>query len=72
MAPNITATYCDGWMLNALIGAGRDALALNVDIVNRMNVFPAPDGDTGTNTVTVAAGGGNVTAGTTSFQRAAN
>ncbi len=32
-----------------LIGAAAEALKTRADDVNRLNVFPVPDGDTGTN-----------------------
>ncbi len=40
---------CDGHLLKWLVGAGLAWLEHNEDEVNRMNVFPVPDGDTGTN-----------------------
>jgi fatty acid kinase len=35
--------------LRAVMGGFRDALRLHQDDVNRLNVYPVPDGDTGTN-----------------------
>ncbi len=35
--------------LRGLVAAGESALAHNVEAVNALNVFPVPDGDTGTN-----------------------
>ena len=35
--------------LRALIGGFADALALHRESINRLNVYPVPDGDTGTN-----------------------
>jgi fatty acid kinase len=40
---------CDGQTLKAMIGAGMTWLEKNYEAVNAMNVFPVPDGDTGTN-----------------------
>lgn len=40
---------CNGHLLKWLVGAGLAWLEHNVDRVNQMNVFPVPDGDTGTN-----------------------
>jgi len=39
----------DGLMLKQLVEAGLTWLRTNHDIVNALNVFPVPDGDTGTN-----------------------
>ena len=35
--------------LRGMVAAGESALAHNVEAVNALNVFPVPDGDTGTN-----------------------
>lgn len=40
---------CNGHLLKWLVGAGLAWLEHNMDQVNQMNVFPVPDGDTGTN-----------------------
>lgn len=40
---------CDGVLLKRLVAGGLNWLKINQEIVNRMNVFPVPDGDTGTN-----------------------
>lgn len=46
----------DGQSLKRLIDAGLTWLRTNKDIVNALNVFPVPDGDTGTNmTLTLQA-----------------
>ncbi|MHB1712816.1 MAG: DAK2 domain-containing protein [Acidimicrobiales bacterium] len=37
--------------LRQVVGAFRDALRSHQDFVNRLNVYPVPDGDTGTNMV---------------------
>ena len=36
-------------MLKRLLGAGFQGLAQNVELINELNVFPVPDGDTGIN-----------------------
>ena len=41
----------DGQSLKHLIDAGLTWLRTNKEIVNSLNVFPVPDGDTGTNMV---------------------
>lgn len=41
----------DGQMLKQLTGAGLAWLKTNQQLVNSLNVFPVPDGDTGTNMV---------------------
>ena len=35
--------------LRAVMGRFRDALRLHEGAINRLNVYPVPDGDTGTN-----------------------
>ena len=35
--------------LRQMLDAGRASLEMNVELVNSLNVFPVPDGDTGTN-----------------------
>jgi len=40
---------CDGLLLKQLTAAGLGWLNYNRETVNQMNVFPVPDGDTGTN-----------------------
>src|SRR5258708_104028 len=52
MVQHISATdlvRCDGSRLKQLAEAGLAWLDQNHDIVNQLNVFPVPDGDTGTN-----------------------
>ena len=39
----------DAPALGRVIGAYRDALRSHQDVINRLNVYPVPDGDTGTN-----------------------
>ena len=40
---------CDGQGLKRLLGAGTAWLERHTDAINSLNVFPVPDGDTGTN-----------------------
>lgn len=40
---------CDGYLLKQLALSGLDWLDANQEKVNQLNVFPVPDGDTGTN-----------------------
>ncbi|MGQ9631537.1 MAG: DAK2 domain-containing protein [bacterium] len=42
-------TYCDGKRLKRILLAGAKWLNMHKDIVDELNVFPVPDGDTGTN-----------------------
>ncbi len=49
MAGNGHLLSCDGVLLKHLTGAGMGWLNYNRETVNQMNVFPVPDGDTGTN-----------------------
>jgi hypothetical protein len=44
-----TKRTLSGTDLRGMIDAGKDSLEANVDLVNSINVFPVPDGDTGTN-----------------------
>ncbi len=44
-----TKTRCDGDDLRAMFTAATELFQHNVDLLNRLNVFPVPDGDTGTN-----------------------
>src|SRR5450432_222392 len=39
----------DGHLIKQLFGSGLAWLEINKDRVNQLNVFPVPDGDTGTN-----------------------
>jgi len=41
--------YIDGHLLKKMIISGAQSLEANKEIVNALNVFPVPDGDTGTN-----------------------
>ncbi len=45
----VPAAVWDGRALLAAIGAATEWLTANADRVNALNVFPVPDGDTGTN-----------------------
>src|SRR5919197_234417 len=47
--PAIDAAPIDGEALRGLLVAGTTWLARNAAAVNALNVFPVPDGDTGTN-----------------------
>ncbi len=49
--------FIDGKTLNSLFVAGYSNLKKNVTIINDLNVFPVPDGDTGTNMVHTCCGG---------------
>ena len=49
MVIEIKRQVCDGHMLKWLIAAGLAWLEQHQTMVNAMNVFPVPDGDTGTN-----------------------
>jgi hypothetical protein len=40
---------CDGIGLQALLNAGRQWVQAHVEEINRINIFPVPDGDTGAN-----------------------
>ena len=44
-----TTTRSDGDDLRAMFSAATELFQHNVDLLNRLNVFPVPDGDTGTN-----------------------
>lgn len=48
-APPRPLTTLDGILLKRLFESGTAWLEHNVEYVNRLNVFPVPDGDTGTN-----------------------
>ncbi|MBM5812424.1 MAG: DegV family EDD domain-containing protein [Gammaproteobacteria bacterium] len=47
--PQRPALLLDGQQLSAALRAGIQRLASHEEIINRINVFPVPDGDTGTN-----------------------
>ena len=44
-----TVTSVDGEILSRMFAAGRSSLESHVPAINALNVFPVPDGDTGTN-----------------------
>ncbi|HEX7165923.1 MAG TPA: DAK2 domain-containing protein [Acidimicrobiales bacterium] len=44
-----TLERLDAGHLKAVVGSYRDALRAHQDALNRLNVYPVPDGDTGTN-----------------------
>ena len=43
------SAHSDGGRLRAMFAAGADLLERHVETINGLNVFPVPDGDTGTN-----------------------
>jgi uncharacterized protein len=45
----VPAQHCDGRGLKRLIGAGLAWLERHQQVINALNVYPVPDGDTGTN-----------------------
>ncbi len=45
----MSITSIDGTLLRKMIIAGSNNLAKNRELLNRLNVFPVPDGDTGNN-----------------------
>ncbi|MFW5691208.1 MAG: DAK2 domain-containing protein [Chloroflexota bacterium] len=49
MVSHIATQVCDGYLLKWLLASGLAWLEHNQEHVNQMNVFPVPDGDTGTN-----------------------
>ncbi len=51
MTIEIDQTICNGYLMKSLVAAGLAWLEHNRERVNQMNVFPVPDGDTGTNMV---------------------
>lgn len=49
--------YLDGKLLTQLLLGGADGIRANIEEINELNVFPVPDGDTGTNmSMTVESG----------------
>jgi len=48
-AKNRVITRCDGLELRQLIENGTACLETEIDFINSLNVYPVPDGDTGTN-----------------------
>jgi uncharacterized protein len=49
MATHTKTTICDGTLLKQIVLSGLTWLDVNQEKVNQLNVFPVPDGDTGTN-----------------------
>lgn len=47
----------DGYMMAACVKAGAARLEKNEKLINQLNVFPVPDGDTGTNMLNTLRGG---------------
>ena len=51
--------FLTGDMLLELVRSGAECLQLHCDEVNDLNVFPIPDGDTGSNMYLTIQGGAN-------------
>ncbi len=49
LQPNLARKRLNAADIRRLFQSGTDLLKSNVDLVDRLNVFPVPDGDTGTN-----------------------
>lgn len=49
MSKNQRIARIDGKILRSMIISGANKLAANIERINALNVFPVPDGDTGTN-----------------------
>ena len=49
LQPNLARKRLNADDIRRLFQSGTDLLKSNVDLVDRLNVFPVPDGDTGTN-----------------------
>ena len=49
MIVELSRRVCDGFRLKFLLAAGLAWLEHNRERVNQLNVYPVPDGDTGTN-----------------------
>ena len=47
--PDLTEAFLDGHLMAEMAQGGAATLHSNADEVNRLNVFPVPDGDTGDN-----------------------
>lgn len=58
--------YLDGSLFAAMVKGGAAELRANVKVVNDLNVFPVPDGDTGDNMSMTAEGGVSAISGTAS------
>lgn len=65
--PKIRTLPVDGQALKQLAEAGLTWLKTNQQTVNAMNVFPVPDGDTGTNMVLTMQAACNEMAGSTEY-----
>jgi uncharacterized protein len=48
-AERLAILYCDGKRFRQIVIAGANKVSQNRDSLNKINVFPVPDGDTGTN-----------------------
>src|SRR5512136_190490 len=65
--PKIRTLPVDGQVLKQLAEAGLTWLKTNKQTVNALNVFPVPDGDTGTNMVLTMQAACNEMAGSTEY-----
>jgi dihydroxyacetone kinase-like predicted kinase len=65
--PKIRTLPVDGQVLKQLAEAGLTWLKTNQQTVNALNVFPVPDGDTGTNMVLTMQAACNEMAGSTEY-----
>ncbi len=55
--PENTEKYLDGELFASMVRGGAAQLRSNADVVNNLNVFPVPDGDTGDNMSMTIEGG---------------
>ena len=53
----MSTTYLDGGLFKTLVANGCQNLINDIDRINDLNVFPVPDGDTGTNMKMTIEGG---------------
>ena len=53
----MSTSFIDGKTLKNMLTGGVESLLRSVDVINDLNVFPVPDGDTGTNMVKTLEGG---------------
>jgi dihydroxyacetone kinase-like predicted kinase len=65
--PKLRTLPLDGQVLKQLAEAGLTWLKTNQQTVNALNVFPVPDGDTGTNMVLTMQAACNERAGSTEY-----
>lgn len=62
----------DGNIYSQMIAGGASVLSTHSDEVDDLNVFPIPDGDTGTNMLQTIEGGANVDANETDLSKESN